>query len=62
MALPRSLLVAEPPHQADERGVLVVAQVVRRVGPVKNALVRPVAAELAAHQEAVGELVFERQR
>ena len=29
--------------------------------PVKNALVRPVAAELAAQQEAVGELVFERR-
>ena len=29
---------------------------------MKNALVRPVAAELAADQEAVGELVFRRQR
>ena len=29
-------LVADPPHQADERRVLVVAQIVGADGPVKN--------------------------
>ena len=56
--LPGALLVAEPPHAADERGVLVSTRVRGAEATRKEQRTRPVATELAAHQKTVGQLVF----
>src|SRR5262249_52532787 len=58
--LPPSRLVADPPHEADKRRILMVERTAaaRR----EERLVGPVAPELAANQEALAETVLRGQR